>query len=224
MGFWSRAAGLWVARRAAVPIALELRPCAAVHTLGMRRSIDVVFVADDGTVLRTVPRLAPWRIARLPRRHGDLGTAGGRLRGLGVRPGRRLRVAASCAGAANAEPLAPGCVDDAALRGVALVEFLLAGLLVLLPLTFAVLELAQLMVARNALNYATFEAARVGSVTRRESRRHAPRAGARASCRCSRRSIRSPCLRGAPDAAPAGPGAAGRARWRARRWKCSAPT
>jgi hypothetical protein len=49
-------------------------------------------------------------------------------------------------------------------RGVALVEFLVAGMLVLLPLTFAVLELAQLGVARNALTYATFEAARAGSV------------------------------------------------------------
>ncbi len=51
------------------------------------------------------------------------------------------------------------------IRGAAMLEFLLAGLLVLLPLTFAVLELAQLIVARNALNFATFEAARIGSVT-----------------------------------------------------------
>ncbi len=107
-GFWSRAAGLW-ATPTAEPHALELRPCAAVHTLGMRRSIDVVFVADDGTVLRTVPRLAPWRLARLPRATATWELPAGACAVLGVRPGRRLRVAASCAGAANADPLAPGC-------------------------------------------------------------------------------------------------------------------
>ncbi len=49
--------------------------------------------------------------------------------------------------------------------GASTLEFLLAGVLVLLPLTFAILEFAQLAVARNALNFAAFEAARAGSVT-----------------------------------------------------------
>ncbi len=99
-------------------------------------------------------------------------------------------------------------------RGVALVEFLLAGLLVLLPLTFAVLELAQLMVARNALSYATFEAARVGSV------RGASRADMRLALARGLVPLFAPVdpvavLRGAPDAVPAGPGAAARALARA---------
>ncbi len=49
--------------------------------------------------------------------------------------------------------------------GASTIEFLLAGVLVLLPLTFAILEFAQLTVARNALNFAAFEAARAGAVT-----------------------------------------------------------
>jgi hypothetical protein len=50
-------------------------------------------------------------------------------------------------------------------RGAAMLEFLLAGVLVLLPATFAILEFAQLTAARNALNFAAFEAARAGAVS-----------------------------------------------------------
>jgi hypothetical protein len=50
-------------------------------------------------------------------------------------------------------------------RGAAMLEFLLAGVLVLIPATFAILEFAQLTAARNALNFATFEAARAGAVS-----------------------------------------------------------
>lgn len=99
-------------------------------------------------------------------------------------------------------------------RGVALVEFLIAGVLVLLPMTFAVLELAQLMVARNALSYATFEAARAGSV------RGASRADMRLALARGLVPLFAPfdpaaVLRGAPDAVAAGPGPAARALARA---------
>jgi hypothetical protein len=50
-------------------------------------------------------------------------------------------------------------------KGAGTIEFLLGIVLVLLPLTFAILEFAQLTAARHALNFAAFEAARAGSVT-----------------------------------------------------------
>lgn len=34
--------------------ALVLRPCRWVHTLGMRFPLDVAFLADDGTVVKTM--------------------------------------------------------------------------------------------------------------------------------------------------------------------------
>jgi uncharacterized membrane protein (UPF0127 family) len=42
---------------------LLLAPCFAVHTVGMRFPIDVVFLDRDGKVVRVVPQLQPWRIA-----------------------------------------------------------------------------------------------------------------------------------------------------------------
>jgi uncharacterized membrane protein (UPF0127 family) len=43
--------------------ALVLAPCGAVHTIGMRFPIDVLFVAADGCVVKVVERLGTWRIA-----------------------------------------------------------------------------------------------------------------------------------------------------------------
>ena len=41
---------------------LYLAPCRCVHTLGMRFSIDVVFLNHQGIILRTLT-LAPWRLS-----------------------------------------------------------------------------------------------------------------------------------------------------------------
>jgi uncharacterized protein len=107
-GFWSRAAGLWSPSIGRGPQALELRPCGAIHTLGMRVPIDVVFVAGDGTVLHAVPRLAPWRIAMLPWAVATWELPPGSCDEHGVRPGARLQVAAHLAKAAPAGRDEPG--------------------------------------------------------------------------------------------------------------------
>jgi hypothetical protein len=43
--------------------ALVITRCNAVHTIGMRFSIDVAFVDARGRVRKVVEHLAPWRIA-----------------------------------------------------------------------------------------------------------------------------------------------------------------
>lgn len=54
-------------------------------------------------------------------------------------------------------------------RGTSTVEFSLAAMLVLLPLLTAVLELAQVAVARQALGYAATEVARMLETVELES-------------------------------------------------------
>jgi hypothetical protein len=95
-----------------------------------------------------------------------------------------------------------------------MVEFLVAGVLVLLPLTFAALELAQLLLSRNALNYATFEAARAGAV------HGASRDAMRAALARGLLPLFAPfdplaVLRASPDPSAAGPAAAARGLLRA---------
>ena len=43
--------------------AVILAPCPAIHTWFMRFSIDVLFVAKDGTIRKVCPSLPAWRIA-----------------------------------------------------------------------------------------------------------------------------------------------------------------
>jgi uncharacterized membrane protein (UPF0127 family) len=67
----SRAVGL-LSRSGLEPgEALWIVPSRGVHTWGMRFTIDVLALDQDGTVIDCVSRLRPWRL-RLPRK----GTAG----------------------------------------------------------------------------------------------------------------------------------------------------
>lgn len=143
--FVERAKGLLGVRKRDASV-LKIEPCAAVHTCGMRVSIDVAFTDFEGRVLRCVSQLKPWRIARCPRAHAAWEMRAGHCRALAIRPGDRLQ----------ARPPRE--------RGAATVEFGIVALTALMPCVFGILELAQLAVARHTVNYATFLTARAGAV------------------------------------------------------------
>jgi uncharacterized protein len=65
--FFSRARGLLGRTALAAGDGLVLRPCNAVHTVGMAFSIDVVHLDDRWRVLRVVADLRPWRVGPLVR-------------------------------------------------------------------------------------------------------------------------------------------------------------
>jgi uncharacterized membrane protein (UPF0127 family) len=65
--FLTRARGL-LGRSAPAPgEGLVIRPCNAVHTVGMTFSIDVIHLDADSRVLRVVADLRPWRFGPLVR-------------------------------------------------------------------------------------------------------------------------------------------------------------
>jgi uncharacterized protein len=43
--------------------ALIIAPCSSIHTFFMRFTIDVLFVAKDGRVVKVRPHVRPWRMA-----------------------------------------------------------------------------------------------------------------------------------------------------------------
>lgn len=67
--FWRRAAGLFLHRSLGPHEGLWLRPCRAIHTVGMWRAIDVVFLDRQGNVVKTVHGMRPNRIACCWRAH-----------------------------------------------------------------------------------------------------------------------------------------------------------
>ena len=70
--------------------AIVIAPCFSIHTMFMRFDIDVVFVDEDGRVLKIVRDMGPWRIAVDPTAHAVVEFAAGRLRDRQVNAGDRL--------------------------------------------------------------------------------------------------------------------------------------
>jgi uncharacterized membrane protein (UPF0127 family) len=80
LGFVGRMLGLLGGPMLQPGQALHLSPCKAVHTVGMRYPIDVVFLDRNGAVLKVVPHLQPWRAAACWRAHGVLELSAGQAR------------------------------------------------------------------------------------------------------------------------------------------------
>jgi len=123
-GFRSRLVGL-LGRSAIAPgVGLWLRPCRAVHTFGMRFSIDVVFVDADGRVIRVDSPVEPWRVRACLRASGVVELANGEARRLGVEPGALLVPrASSTAGEKGTGAVIPAALTAfVAIAGSAVVE------------------------------------------------------------------------------------------------------
>ena len=73
--------------------ALRISPCNAVHTIGMRYAIDVVFVAPDGRVLKVVQSLPPWRMASCRHAAEVIELAAGQAYASGLQVGASCRAA-----------------------------------------------------------------------------------------------------------------------------------
>lgn len=76
-GFFARLLGLHVAPLGADQDGLIIVPCQAIHTFGLKASIDVVFFDRERAVLRCVHSLPPNRIVGVWRAHAVVELPGG---------------------------------------------------------------------------------------------------------------------------------------------------
>jgi uncharacterized membrane protein (UPF0127 family) len=90
-GAWARLRGLLGGVALPPGHGLLFERCRAVHTLGMSRAIDVVFVGADGVVLDLRRGLGAGRVAVCRRATAVLELAAGDAWRLGLWPGCRLR-------------------------------------------------------------------------------------------------------------------------------------
>lgn len=63
--FLQRGKGLMFERELEGGSGLIIDPCSSVHMFGMRFPIDVLYVNNDGTVMRAQENLKPWRVGPL---------------------------------------------------------------------------------------------------------------------------------------------------------------
>jgi hypothetical protein len=90
--WWGRLRGLLARPPMRVGEGLLLLRCASVHTLGMTYPIDVAFLDADGTIVRRIACLAPYRIGvGGPEAVHALELPAGRLDDTGTVAGVRLR-------------------------------------------------------------------------------------------------------------------------------------
>ncbi len=80
--FFKRLKGLMFRPVMPADTALLLAPCPQIHTCFMRFDIDVLFLAEDGTVLYVKENMKPWRMSPIVRHAVQtLEFAGGTLKG-----------------------------------------------------------------------------------------------------------------------------------------------
>jgi uncharacterized membrane protein (UPF0127 family) len=143
----SRARGVWPDDRWPVDHALLIPACRAVHTFGLRGALDVVFSDEAGRVIGLHAAVPPWRVRHHPAACATWEFRPGTSSRLGITTGTRLQARR--------------------VRGATLIEFLIAAMMVFLPMVFLTLELARLVVSRHALQHAVNDAAReAGFATR----------------------------------------------------------
>ena len=90
---FTRARGLLGRDRLEPARALWLAPCRAIHTIGMRFTIDIVFLDRASSVVALFASVPPWRLVWGGwRARGALELAAGECARLGVRHGDRLQM------------------------------------------------------------------------------------------------------------------------------------
>ena len=87
---WQRLIGLLAQAPLPAGQGLRLSPCRAVHTIGMRHAIDILFLDMTGTVLSVTAALKPCRIAANVRARHVLELRAGEAARLGISSGDRI--------------------------------------------------------------------------------------------------------------------------------------
>lgn len=94
--FGTRLVGLLGRGRLGPEEALWLVPCRAIHTIGMRFPIDVLFLDRGGRVVATLENVRPWRLSPLVRRaHGVLELRAGTVRKSATQVGDAIELSAA---------------------------------------------------------------------------------------------------------------------------------
>jgi len=87
---WQRLIGLLGSPPLLEGHALRLSPCRAVHSMGMRHAIDVVFIDANNVVCAVRTPLRPWRAAICLRARAVLELRVGAVAAHGIQPGHKI--------------------------------------------------------------------------------------------------------------------------------------
>jgi len=141
--------------------AILLRQCSSVHGIGLRKTLDVVFLNSDDVVL-SVQTLEPNSVCRYKSANSVLELFEGSVEKLGISVGKKIDFGSLLKFSSDNKPKNQRRNMNSEC-GASMVEFLVVAP-VLIFLGMGVVQMGLVYHARNVLDYATFEAARTGAV------------------------------------------------------------
>ncbi len=90
--FFTRLKGLLGRKQMSEGEGLLIKPCSSVHTLGMKMTIDVVFLSSDFKVLHIIEEMQPGKLSPIIKHSSSvLELPPGQVRRSGLKIGQRLK-------------------------------------------------------------------------------------------------------------------------------------
>ena len=89
--FWTRFKGLLGTSSLEESQGLLLCNCNSVHMIGMRYSLDIIYLDKDGMILKIVENLKPWQISCCWKAQDTLEIKSGMIHRLGWKVGMELK-------------------------------------------------------------------------------------------------------------------------------------
>lgn len=90
--FFSKAKGLLGEKSLKSDTGMLFKQCSSIHMVGMKIPLDILFLAKDGTILKCVKNLQPWRAAVCLKATTTLELASGSIERLALRTGMKLEI------------------------------------------------------------------------------------------------------------------------------------
>ncbi len=161
--FWQRFKGLMLTANLASEQALLITHCNSVHTCFMRYSIDVVYLDSQGKITKLVANLPPWRFST-----GGKNTAHTLELAAGSIQSHQLQIGDCLAShlhlpASSLKTQSKLNKNNRHQSGATMLEFAIVGPIIT-AIGLGALQYSMLFFAKNQINYASFMAARAGSM------------------------------------------------------------
>jgi len=161
-----RLRGIFFRSNFSISDAVYLHKCSSVHGFGLSQSLDIVFLDSKNCVL-AVEKLRPFSVCRFSGATNILELACGQADRLGISVEDQIRFNEEQSDIKKQSRSYSSSVTKAE-GGASTVEFIIVAP-VLCFLGFGLIQLGFAYHARNILDYATFEAARVGAVNQADT-------------------------------------------------------
>lgn len=90
--FYHKAKGLLGEKKLQDGTGMLFEQCNSIHMIGMRVPLDILFLTSDGTILKCVYDIQPWRVAVCLRAKTTIELPSGNIKKSGLKPGMKLEI------------------------------------------------------------------------------------------------------------------------------------